>query len=304
MADRRPLMNEDATADPPSETSNTPALPSLGFSTASSSLGFIPLAVSPPLSPRRPGYMRLGSDATAVERSPPPPLVEEEGEDEDVAYSLNQQSTSGLGIANATSQPRAISRRVSTQTIPRRPVPSSTRSVSIRSPDVSGPNTGESFGGFQQRSAESTPDLRRERLSPKTDAGDYESYRRGGLKHVGGSNTSLNDDYQHFLQQASKSSAPSLKSAYQSKSGAAQCCCLTKWYSKLPTCTRMCDRKAILSFAIHLGIFFDCHDMSLFHCLFWYLLRPRTESPSIWTVHFKSRLIQTIRCNLAHHCDG
>lgn len=208
-------MNEDA------ETSNTPALPSLGFDTASSSLGFIPLTASPPLSPRRPGYTRLGSDATAVERSPPPPVVEEEDE-EDVAYSFSRQAASGLGIANTSSQPRAPSRRVSTQTIPRRPVPSSIRSVSIRSPDVSAPNTAELLGGFQHRSAESTPDLRRERFSPKADAGDYETYRRGGLKHARGSNSSLNDDYQQFLQHASKSSAPSVKSAYQSKSSAAQ----------------------------------------------------------------------------------
>jgi hypothetical protein len=90
------------------------------------------------------------------------------------------------------------------------------RSPSIRSPALtSPPNTGDPFlGGFPHHSADSTPDLRRERFSPKHDSGEYESFRQGGLKHPGGSSTSLNNDYQHFLN-ASKGSAPSVKSGYQ-----------------------------------------------------------------------------------------
>ncbi|KAF1977765.1 hypothetical protein BU23DRAFT_550442 [Bimuria novae-zelandiae CBS 107.79] len=208
--DDRPLINEHAAAD--TTTTTTPALPSLGFDTTSSSLGFTPVTVSPPLSPRRPGYTRLGSDATAGDRSPPPTVVEEE---EDIPDNLSRRST-GLGIASLPPQSPAPGRRVSVQTIPRRPVASSLRSPSITSPDISTPNTGESFiGRFPHQSAESTPDLRRERFSPKPDAGEYETYRQGGLKHSGGSNGSLNNDYQQFLHQASKSSAPSVKSAYQ-----------------------------------------------------------------------------------------
>ncbi|KAJ4356262.1 uncharacterized protein N0V89_004293 [Didymosphaeria variabile] len=136
MADRRPLI-DDSTPDPPETTYATPALPSLGFNNTSSSLGFTPIAVSPPLSPRfsRPGYTRLGSGATAVERTPATVVEEEEH------------------VAD-------------------------------------------------------------KRFSPKLDGGGYEPYRQGGLKHAGGSSTSLNNDYQHFLQ-ASKGAAPSINSAYQ-----------------------------------------------------------------------------------------
>ena len=217
MADRRSLVSDSSAADHP-DTTNTPALPSLGFDNTTSALGFTPIAVSPPLSPRfsRPGYTRLESEATAVERGTPPTVVEEE--EEDIADSSSRRSTSGLGLANQSSQAPAPSRRVSVQSIPRRPIPSSVRSPSIRSPALSPPNTGDPFlGGFPQHSAESTPDLRRERFSPKHDGAQFESYRQGGLKHTGGSSASLENDYQQFLQ-ASKGGvhSPSIKSAYQS----------------------------------------------------------------------------------------
>ena len=226
MADRRPLMNDDA-ADAPSGTAkNTPALPSLGFNTSSSSLGFTPVTVSPPLSPRRPGYTRLGSDATAIERSPPPTVVEEE--EGDITDSFSHQSARGLGIENTSPKPPAPSRRVSVQTIPRRPIPSSIRSTSIKSPDLSAPNTGDLLGTFPHRSAESTPDLRRDRFSPQVDSGEYDTYRKDGPKQARASNTSLNNDYQQFLQNASRSSAHSIKSAYQSESHAVNRRCLAK----------------------------------------------------------------------------
>jgi len=215
MADRRPLMDEFSD---PADTTNTPALPSLGFSPTSSSLGFAPIAhVSPPLSPRyssRPGYTRLSSDPTVVEKTTPPTVVEED--EEDIAHSLSRQSTGGLGI-DASASPPAPSRRVSVQTIPRRPLPSNARSPSIRSPVLSPPNTGDPFlGGFPHHSAESTPDLRRERFSPKHDS---EPFRRGVLKHAGNSTTSLNNDYQEFLRSSHgdqvRNGAPSIKTAYE-----------------------------------------------------------------------------------------
>ncbi|KAK7183842.1 hypothetical protein DPSP01_004462 [Paraphaeosphaeria sporulosa] len=210
MADHRPLIHDDSTPDP-AETTNTPALPSLGFNNTSSSLGFTPIASSPPLSPRfsRPGYTRLASDATAV--GTPPTVVEE---DEDIVDSFSRRSTGGLGIESTPAQKPAPNRRVSVQSIPRRPV-GSVRSPSIKSPALtSPPNTGDPFLGGFPRSAASTPDLRRERFSPKHDGGEYESFRPDGLHHTGGSNTSLNNDYQQFLH-ASKGDAPSIKSAYQ-----------------------------------------------------------------------------------------
>ncbi|KAF2447243.1 hypothetical protein P171DRAFT_430154 [Karstenula rhodostoma CBS 690.94] len=210
MADHRPPINDNSTQDP-AITTDTPVLLPLGFDSTSSSLGFTPIASSPPQSPRfsRPGYTRLASDATAV--GTPPTVVEEE--DEESADSFSRRSTSGLGIENTPAQNPAPSRRVSVQSIPRRPV-GSVRSPSIKSPALtSPPNTGDLFLGGFPRSAESTPDLRRERISPKHD-GEYESFRPGGLNHTGGSNTSVNNDYEQFLQ-ASKGGAPSIKSAYQ-----------------------------------------------------------------------------------------
>lgn len=219
MADHRPLINDDSAADR-SDTTNTPALPSLGFDSSSSSLGFKSIAVSPPLSPRfsRPGYARLGNDATAVDRGTPPTVVEEN--EEDAPDSFGRQSTSGLGIADPPSRAAAVpARRASVQSIPRRPMISRVRSPSIKSPPLtSPPDTGDPFlSGFPPKSAESTPDLRRERFSPKHEGGEYESFKQGVPEHIRGSSTSLNNDYQRFLQ-ANQGGAPSIKSAYESMS--------------------------------------------------------------------------------------
>ncbi|KAL5398848.1 hypothetical protein PMIN03_001855 [Paraphaeosphaeria minitans] len=211
MADHRPLINDDSTPDP-TETTNTPALPSLGFDNTSSSLGFTPIGSSPPLSARfsRPGYTRLASDATAVGTSPT--VVEED--EGDFADSFSHISTGGLGIENTPAQKPVPNRRVSVQSISRRPV-GSVRSPSIKIPALtSPPSTGDPFLGGFPRSDDSTPDLRRERFSPKHDGGGFESFRPGDLHHTGGSNTSLNNDYQQYLH-ASKGGAPSVTSAYQ-----------------------------------------------------------------------------------------
>lgn len=225
MADHRPLINDDSTPDP-AEPTNTPALPSLDFDNTSSSLGFTPIASSPPLSPRfsRPGYTRLASDATAVGTTP---TVVEEEEEEDVADSFSRRSTSGLGIENTSAQKPALDRTLSVQSIPRRPV-GSVQSPSIKSPALtSTPNTGDPFLGGFPRSAESTPDLRRERFSPKNDGGEYESFRPDDLHHTGGSNISLNNDYQQFWH-TSKGGAPSIKSAYHTNFHPAHECATEK----------------------------------------------------------------------------
>lgn len=209
MADRRPLISESSDL---SDTSNTPALPALGFSPNSHSLGFTP--VSPHTSPPqpRPGYTRLQSDTTAVGRNTPYTVLEEE--EEDIADSLRRHPTSGLGIASPASPP---TRRVSIQTIPRRPVASGPKSPPVRSPStLSPPGTGNPLlSGFPQ-SAENTPDLSRERFSP--DGGSYDDYRPGILKN-NRSNTSLDNDYQRYLQSADtdrlRRGAPSIKSAYE-----------------------------------------------------------------------------------------
>lgn len=230
MADRRPLISESSDLSD-TTANNTPALPTLGFSPSSHSLGFNPISqVSPPSSPplrSRPGYARLQSDAPATERNTPSTVLEED-EEEDIADSFRRRTTSGLGIASpasptpGTGRP-ASSRRVSIQTIPRRPVPAGAKSPPVKSAGTaSTPGTGDPFlGGFPHSSAESTPDLRRERFSPRDDVGDYEEFRRGVLKNAnaGRSSSSLNNDYQQYLHSSDterlRKGAPSIKSAYE-----------------------------------------------------------------------------------------
>lgn len=220
-SDRHPLMSEssDLSDTTSAAANNTPALPTLGFSPQSHSLGFSAFSpTSPPTSPRRPGYSRLLSDTTAVERNTPPTVLEEdEGDGERSGSSTaSQQGNAGLGIAGPpTSLP---ARRVSVQTIPR--VPVGIRSPSVNSPGLfSPPNTGDPFlGGFPQDSAASTPDLSRERFSPgdTPDVGG-QGFRRGGRRNE-------SDDYQAFMQSAGSDrsgirskGAQSIKSAYESE---------------------------------------------------------------------------------------
>ena len=116
MADRRPLIQE--TPDLSESSDNTPALPSLGFSSHSPSLGYT--SFSNP----RPGYVRYASDSTAVSRNTPSIVPEEEDEDaeqEDITHSLHQQrgNATGLGIATASGVSPQTARRVSIQPVPR-----------------------------------------------------------------------------------------------------------------------------------------------------------------------------------------
>ncbi|KAF2639167.1 hypothetical protein P280DRAFT_519366 [Massarina eburnea CBS 473.64] len=195
MSDRQPLIY-----DPNTPNTNPPVLPSFGFNAS---------PVSPPSSPQlsRPGYTRLQSD------TPSTVLEEDEGDIAD-----------GFAGGRPSSLPPAPIRRVSTQTS-RRPLhmrasslAQSLSSPSTQSPQtLSPPNTGDPFlGGFPRESAESTPDLRRDRFSPRIDGGGFEEFRRAGFKK---SSTSLNDDYQQYIHSTHthrlRKGAPSIKSAYE-----------------------------------------------------------------------------------------
>ncbi|KAF2105535.1 hypothetical protein BDV96DRAFT_360162 [Lophiotrema nucula] len=225
MADRRPLIHESSDL---SDTANiSHALPSLGFTPQSHSLQFhTPPNVSPPSSPprtsySRPGYSRLGSDATAVERRNVSGETLHEVEEEDISESFRARSGSGLGIASPVSPP-ANTRRVSIQTIPR--VPIGNRNSPIKSPNtLSPPGTGNPLlGGFPRDSPRSTPDLRRERYSPRDEPESYEEFRSGILKKSRSSDGSLRDgaDYQRYIHNEDterlRKGAPSIKSAYES----------------------------------------------------------------------------------------
>ncbi|KAF2267300.1 hypothetical protein CC78DRAFT_87220 [Lojkania enalia] len=222
MADRRPLIRESSAL---SDTASTHALPSPGFSPRSRSFGFSTVNpyVSPPSSPpksiSRPGYERIQSDATAAgRRNEYANVLHEEDEEDSISDTFSRRSGSGLGIGSPGASQYAASKRVSIQTIPRVPV-GAMKSPSIRSPSftLSPPGTGDPLmGGFPRDSAGSTPDLRRERLSPKEDTGGYKESGRGVLKK---SRSSESGDYQRFIHEADTQrlhkGSPSIKSAYE-----------------------------------------------------------------------------------------
>jgi hypothetical protein len=205
MADRRPLMTD--TSDLSDTAESTPALPNLGFSNSSHSLGIthIPPPDSSP-NPSRPEFARLHSDATAIERDTPHTIHEDEGE-EDVANTFRGQSSSGLGIAAPGSPAHiGIGRRVSIQALPRH-----TFSPSMLSPPGSANPFADSFP--QDSSIENTPDLRRDRLSP---AGTFDDFHHGVPRNIGQSTGSV-DDYQQYMNTSDTErlrGAPSIRSAY------------------------------------------------------------------------------------------
>ncbi|ORX99294.1 hypothetical protein BCR34DRAFT_606666 [Clohesyomyces aquaticus] len=213
--DRRPLIDDAPTPSAPNTANNTPSLPSLGFT---SSIAHVPPPNSPPKS--RPGYTRLRSDNAGPEWSPSETLHEQDEDNlmDDGTFGGGDKAR-GLGIAS----PAREARRVSIQSIPR--VPIGRKSPSIKSPPIlspsigSPPNTGDPlFGGFpRDSSAGSTPDLRRERLSPRDDGIEFTEFRRGGLKKH---RSSESGDFQHYLQSSDterlRKGAPSLRSAYES----------------------------------------------------------------------------------------
>jgi hypothetical protein len=209
MVDHHPLIHQ-----PPglSESSdNTPALPSLGFSSEFHSLGL----TSPSAS--RPNYARFHSDTTAINRNTPSTVHEDE-EEGDTVDNLPRDKARGLGIAT----PGAITqtaRRVSIQTIPHRAVGPGPKSPPTKNPgNFSPPDSADPFfGGFPKSSTESTPDLRRERASP--DVGNYEDFRHGILKNGKQSSTSVNE-YETYIHASDTDNlrggaAPSIKSAYE-----------------------------------------------------------------------------------------
>jgi hypothetical protein len=207
MADRRPLMHE--TPDLSESSDNTPALPSLGFSN-SHTIGL------PSPSASRPTFARFQSDSTAVDRNTPSTVHEED--EGDIADSFQRERGSGLGIASPGTSPQTA-KRVSIQTIPRRAVGPGPKSPPTKSPGTFSPpgSADPYFGGFHRGSAESTPDLRRERVSP--DVGTYEPFQPGILKNAKQSSTSVNE-YEAYLHSSDtdrlKRGAPSIKSAYES----------------------------------------------------------------------------------------
>ena len=220
MADRRPLISENSDL---SDTGNIPpALPSLGFSSQDHGIvfGATHPDVSPPTSPPqsfKPAYARLHSDATAVERSTPSTLHEVD-EEEDIADSFRRGTGNGLGIASQASP----TGRPSVQTIPRIVSIGAARSP-VNSPDgLNTPQTGDPlYGGFPQDSASSTPDLRRERFSPRDSGRGYNEFgTRGALRSQASLETI--DDYQQYLQSSDRDAlrggAPSFKSARTARS--------------------------------------------------------------------------------------
>ncbi|CAN9431250.1 unnamed protein product [Alternaria alternata] len=217
MVDRRPLMQESS--DLSESSDNTPALPSLGFSNNSHTLGL----TTPP--PARPNYARHQSDTAAVGRNTPS-IVPEEDEEEDISENFRRGKDTGLGIAQsgATTQ---TARRVSIQPIPRRAVGPGPKSPPTKTSGTFSPpgSADPYFGGFPKSSNESTPDLRRDRFSPDVgraspDVGTYEDFRHGILKNAKQSSTSVND-YETYIHASDTEglrgggAAPSIKSAYE-----------------------------------------------------------------------------------------
>ncbi|OCK83244.1 hypothetical protein K432DRAFT_402226 [Lepidopterella palustris CBS 459.81] len=202
---RRPLISESSDL---SDLSTTPTL-----------VGYTPPPLSPP-SRSRPGYSRLRSDTTGLDGNSP---VLHEGDEEggDVGDTLRRSS--GLGIATATAVPippgNSSGRRVSIRAIPRIP-------VGTRSPDSGAPLSSDPLtGGFPKGSSPgSTPDLRRERQSPKDDGDSYEEYRRGGMAAKHRSQASLHSDqyqtysHSHDTERLRKGGpTPSIRSAYENE---------------------------------------------------------------------------------------
>jgi hypothetical protein len=217
MADRRPLIETSALSE---SAGSTPALPSLQFPDSAHSVGFA--HISPPTSPpvSRPGFSRLQSDATAVGRNTPS-TIDEEGEGGDDAHTFQTQDGSGLGIATTVATAHTA-RRVSIQAIPRRGTGPGPKSPPIKSPGVlSPPGSANPFSDSFPRdtSTENTPDLRRERFSPRDDVGTFEDFRRGVLKNASSSYTNVNDyqQYIHTTDTERLRGAPSIKSAYENQ---------------------------------------------------------------------------------------
>jgi hypothetical protein len=205
MADRRPLIHSTP-PDVSESAASTPALPDAPF--GAHSVGFT--HTSPPTSPpaSRPGFFK----------TPPSPIHEEGDEEQHGSHGFRRPDDRGLGIgvSIATTQ---TARRVSIQSIPPRVVGFSPRSPTIKSPaSPSPPGSSNPFADSFPRdsSAGNTPDLARERFSPRDHVGTFEDFRRDVLKNARQSSTSIND-YQQYIDESDTQrlrGPPSIKSAY------------------------------------------------------------------------------------------
>lgn len=220
MTDRHPLIH--TTPDSSHTAESTPALPGLGFAQDSQSPGFT--HISPPTSPPafRTGFPSLQNDSTALDRTTPS-TIREEDEGGDVADSFHRPTGSGLGIEQTGVAPQyGTGRRVSIQSIPRRAGVSATRSPPVNSPATfSPPGSANPFADSFPRdsSGENTPDLRRDRFSPRDDVGTFEEFRRGVLKNARQSSGSVNE-YQRYIHTGDTErlrGTSSIKSAYDNE---------------------------------------------------------------------------------------
>jgi hypothetical protein len=132
--------------------------------------------------PSRPGYARLSSDATAVERNTPPTIAE------------NDESANGLGIV-AAGAPSARAPDITLSP------PVATDPLFTKSPYVS---------------VDNTPDLSHERGGFGNDVGSYDDFRRAVFNHT--EPHASTSDFQHYLHTSDAErvrGAPSIKSAYE-----------------------------------------------------------------------------------------
>lgn len=141
---------------------------------------------TPPLSPpsrSRPGYSRLRNTVGGADGSSP---EGERGDEGDIGDTFGRRGSSGLGIVAATTAAAAVppgsagGRRVSIQAVPRVPVGARSSPTISSAPLSSDPLVGH----FPRHSGTTgTPDLRRERESPKeADEETYEEYRSRASK--------------------------------------------------------------------------------------------------------------------------
>jgi hypothetical protein len=212
MADKRPLIEKSEAS---TTVNGVPILPPLGFTATSHTLSLsVQPHVSPLSSPRssRKTYTRVQGDANAVERDTPSPVLEED--EEGVVEGFEERPARGLGIAT----PSRTARRVSIQNVFRGAI--GTPTYSLKSPDLlSPPNSADPLiGAFPTDSPASTPDLRRERFSPRNAGGDFHDFRRAP-RNGRRSESSLQsvDEYKAYLHSSNRNrfeGATSIASAY------------------------------------------------------------------------------------------
>lgn len=214
---RRPLISEPSDL---SELSTTPTL----------------VGQTPPLSPpsrSRPGYSRLRSTVGGADGSSP---EGEHGDEGDIGDTFGRRGSSGLGIVAATTAAAAVppgsagGRRVSIQAAPRVPVGVRSSPTISSAPLSSDPLVGH-FPRYS--STTGTPDLRRERESPKeADEETYEEYRTRASRGIHHHQPYVHSHDTERLR-GRGGPAPSIRSAYESK-------CLSSFICIFRICPPMC----------------------------------------------------------------